>query len=164
MGSRADRHLIDARFGHGGQQHRAHRPDLGIGWALFLMDNLGMGIVGVCHRAGPSRLVIHRHTPHGKPTGSRDLLRQSGRTCACSCLRRSATSSPENLPIKSSSIESGMQWSKPYSLTRSTARKLSRFVKNPHNKARIGVRNCHRRPFRLPWVCDEPVEIPRRLA
>jgi hypothetical protein len=27
------------------------------------MDNLCMGIVGVCHRVSPARLVIHRHHP-----------------------------------------------------------------------------------------------------
>ena len=73
MGIRADRHLIDGRSGHGGQPHSAHRPDLGIGWALLLMDNLCMGIVGVCHRAGPSRLIIHRHHPTRQAYGFEGL-------------------------------------------------------------------------------------------
>jgi hypothetical protein len=40
-----------------------------------------------------------------------------------------------------------MRWSKPHVLKLSTARQLSRFVKNPHHNARLSVRNCHRRPF-----------------
>jgi hypothetical protein len=36
---------------------------------------------------------------------------------------------------------------KPHSVALSTARKLTRFVTNPHNKARITVGNRHRRPF-----------------